>query len=202
MEKTKESWFQKLEKQHPYQTMIYLGMCGSGIIFLFLSISFVFTRPEQMITDTTSLPTEFRLSTIVILVSGYVVSRLNHLLIKERLRDLRFALLSTFILGAVFTGLQFLGWKELLLMGVDFTGLPKGSFLYVLSGIHIFHLIGAMIFALILMYQFLPGENESVKNLILLTNPFEKMRIRLFTVYWIFMDLIWISLFLLFSFAL
>jgi cytochrome c oxidase subunit 3 len=32
----------------------------------------------------------------------------------------------------------------------------------------------------------------------MLTNPFEKMRIRLFTTYWHFMDLIWLVLFLVF----
>ena len=33
-----KTWFQKIEKQHPYETLLYLAMLGSGIIFLFLSL--------------------------------------------------------------------------------------------------------------------------------------------------------------------
>jgi cytochrome c oxidase subunit 3 len=68
----------------------------------------------------------------------------------------------------------------------------------VLSGIHIFHLLGAMIFAVILWVQLQKNQEDSIKHLILLTNPYEKMRIRLFTVYWQFMDAIWLILFMLF----
>jgi cytochrome c oxidase subunit 3 len=58
--------------------------------------------------------------------------------------------------------------------------------------------LGAMIFALILWVQLRKNQQDPIKNLILLTNPFEKMRIRLFTVYWHFMDVIWLVLFVLF----
>jgi cytochrome c oxidase subunit 3 len=87
---------------------------------------------------------------------------------------------------------------ELTNMGINFTGMPSGSFLYVLSGIHIFHLIGAMIFAVIMWIQLRKNQRDQIKNLVLLTNPYEKMRIRLFTRYWHFMDAIWLILFSLF----
>ena len=117
---------------------------------------------------------------------------------KEELKALKNNLLYTFFLGLIFTGLQFFGWRELARMGVDFRGLPSGSFLYVLSGIHLFHLIGAMVFALIMVLHYQRSEKDSIKHLLLLTNPYEKMKIQLFSRYWHFMDIIWMTLFLIF----
>jgi cytochrome c oxidase subunit 3 len=55
-----------------------------------------------------------------------------------------------------------------------------------------------MVFALILLVQLRKTQEDGIRKLILVTNPYEKMRIRLFTVYWHFMDAIWLILFLLF----
>ena len=55
-----------------------------------------------------------------------------------------------------------------------------------------------MVFAVILLLQLRKTQDDGIRRLVLITNPFEKMRIRLFTVYWHFMDAIWLVLFLLF----
>jgi cytochrome c oxidase subunit 3 len=60
------------------------------------------------------------------------------------------------------------------------------------------HLLGAMGFAVILLLQLRKIEQDMVSKLVWMTNPYEKLRIRLFTVYWQFMDAVWLILFLLF----
>lgn len=198
MEKTKESWIQKIENLHPYQTLMYLGMFGSGLIFLFMTLAFLGSEPGNMDSIGFKMPKSFILSTLIILISGYTASNMLIYYKEERIKKLKESLLTTFLLGLGFTVLQFIGWKELTMMGIDFKGLPSGSFLYVLSGIHIFHLLGAMIFSVLMVYKYHQTEKDEIKHLLLLTNPYEKMRIQLFTTYWHFMDLIWIVLFLIF----
>jgi cytochrome c oxidase subunit 3 len=198
MEKTKESWIQKIENLHPYQTLMYLGMFGSGLIFLFMTLAFLGSEPGNMVAVGFKMPKSFILSTLIILVSGYTASNMLIHFKEERIKKLKDSLLTTFLLGLNFTILQFIGWKELTVMGVDYRGLPSGSFLYVLSGIHIFHLVGAMIFSILMVFKYHQSEKDEIKHLLLLTNPYEKMRIQLFTTYWHFMDLIWIVLFLIF----
>lgn len=198
MEKTKESWIQKIENLHPYQTLMYLGMFGSGLIFLFMTLAFLGSEAGNMDSVGFKMPKSFILSTLIILISGYTASNMLIHYKEERIKKLKDSLLTTFLLGIGFTVLQFIGWKELTMMGVDFRGLPSGSFLYVLSGIHIFHLLGAMIFSILMVYKYHQTEKDEIKHLLLLTNPYEKMRIQLFTTYWHFMDLIWIVLFLIF----
>ncbi|MFN3998810.1 heme-copper oxidase subunit III [Algoriphagus sp.] len=200
MNRTKEpqTWFQRVENLHPYETMLYLGMFGSGLIFLFLAVAFISSGLNQLEGLNQRIPVAFLISTFLLIVSGYTAAKMRLYYQEENIPKLESSLRNTFMLGLIFTILQFAGWRELTDMGINFTGLPSGSFLYLLSGIHIFHLLGAMIFALILLIQLRKTQEDGVRKLILVTNPFEKMRIRLFTLYWHFMDAIWLVLFFLF----
>lgn len=197
-----KTWFQRIEDMHPYETLLYLGMFGSGLIFLFLTVAFLFSGLDQLGGMNKKIPISFLISTFLLVSSRYTATRIRIYFQEENAEKVIRALGITLLLGLLFTGLQITGWKELQSMGIDFQGIPSGSFLYVLSGIHIFHLLGAMIFALILWAQLRNRKNDEVKRLILFTNPFEKMRLRLFTVYWQFMDGIWLILFLLFAVSL
>jgi cytochrome c oxidase subunit III len=187
-----------VENLHPYETLLYLGMLGSGLIFLFLVFAFVSSGIKQLGGLNPRIPTAFLISTFILILSGYTATKMRVYYQEENISGLESSLRHTFLLGVIFTILQFAGWRELAAMGINFTGIPSGSFLYVLSGIHIFHLSGAMIFAIILLLQLRKTQEDGIRKLILVTNPFEKMRIRLFTVYWHFMDAIWVILFFLF----
>ena len=200
MNRTKQpqTWLQRLENLHPYETLLYLGMIGSGLIFLFLVAAFLFSGINQLGGLNQRIPVAFLISTFMLILSGYTATKMRLHYQEENIPKLEKSLRNTFMLGVIFTILQFAGWKELDQMGINFTGLPSGSFLYLLSGIHIFHLIGAMVFAIILLLQLRKTQEDGIRKLILITNPFEKMRIRLFTVYWHFMDAIWLILFFLF----
>lgn len=200
MEHPKETktWLQRLESLHHYETLLFLGMLGSGLLFLFLTVAFLFSDRKYLEGLNQKVPVSFVVSTILIILSGYTATKMRYYYQEENTVKLQAALRNTLLLGLGFTLFQLVGWLELTNMGVNFTGIPSGSFLYVLSGIHVFHLLGAMIFAIILWRQIRKHQEDQIKNLVLLTNPYEKMRIRLFTVYWHFMDAIWLILFFLF----
>ena len=143
MEEKKDSWLRKAEKMHPYQTMLILGMIGSGLLFLFLTYSFLITRlsqPDHLDAGNFSMPKSFVVSTLVLLISSSLVTRINYYYRKDLTDKMKLILGITIALGMLFTALQISGWQELRMMGVDLQGLPSGSYLFVLSGIHIFHL--------------------------------------------------------------
>ena len=193
-----KTWFQKIEKQHPYETLLYLAMLGSGIIFLFLSLSFLFSGREYLQGLNEQVPFAFLVSTFLLVLSGYTAVKMRLYYQEENIVKLNRALQATFTLGVLFMVFQVLGWKQLTDKGINFTGIPSGSFLYVLSGIHVLHLLGAMTFAAILLVELRKTQQDVVRRLVWSTNPYEKLRIRLFTVYWQFMDAVWLILFLLF----
>jgi cytochrome c oxidase subunit 3 len=196
--KEPQTWLNRLGNLHPYETMLYLGMLGSGLIFVFLVVAFLYSGINQLEGMNHRIPVAFLISTFLLILSGYTATKMRLHYEEENIPKLERALRNTFMLGIIFTILQFAGWKELQDMGINFRGLPSGSFLYLLSGIHIFHLLGAMVFAVILLLQLRRTQEDGIRKLILVTNPFEKMRIRLFTAYWHFMDAVWLILFFLF----
>lgn len=193
-----KTWFQRIEKQHPYETLLYLAMLGSGIIFLFLALAFLFSGRQSLQGLNEQVPFAFLVSTFLLVLSGYTAVKMRLYYQEENIVKLNRALQATFSLGLLFMVFQVLGWKELTDKGINFTGIPSGSFLYVLSGIHVLHLLGAMIFAAILLVELRKTQQDVVRRLVWSTNPYEKLRIRLFTVYWQFMDAVWLILFLLF----
>jgi len=199
MQKEKKiHWFEKIENLHPYRTIMYLGMFGSGLIFLFLMTAFVNSQPEAGRYDQFAIPKSFVLSSMVIIISSFTSGKILPYFNSNNIEKTKIYLFITLLLGLVFSTLQFTGWRELSNMGIDFKGLPSGSFLYLLSGIHLFHLAGALIYAFVLLVQIQKSEKDPVSTLILLANPYEAMKLGLFSVYWKFMDAIWLILFILF----
>ncbi len=193
-----KTWLQRLENLHPYEMLLYLAMVGSGLIFLFLALAFLFSGRQYLQGLNEQMPFAFLVSTFLLVLSGYTAVKMRLHYQEENSVKLYRSLQMTFGLGILFMGFQVLGWIELTDKGINFTGLPSGSFLYVLSGIHVIHLFGAMVFAVILLRELRKIEQDSIRKLVWTKNPFEKLRIRLFTVYWQFMDAIWLVLFLLF----
>uniref|UniRef100_UPI0040483AC5 cytochrome c oxidase subunit 3 n=1 Tax=Algoriphagus sp. TaxID=1872435 RepID=UPI0040483AC5 len=193
-----KTWLQRLENLHPYEMLLYLAMVGSGLIFLFLALAFLFSGRQYLQGLNEQMPFAFSVSTFLLVLSGYTAVKMRLHYQEENSAKLYRSLQMTFGLGILFMGFQVLGWIELTDKGINFTGLPSGSFLYVLSGIHVIHLFGAMVFAVILLRELRKIEQDAIRKLVWTKNPFEKLRIRLFTVYWQFMDAIWLVLFLLF----
>jgi len=193
-----KTWLQRLENLHPYEMLLYLGMVGSGIIFLFLALAFLFSGRQYLQGLNEQMPFAFSVSTFLLVLSGYTAVKMRLHYQEENSAKLYRSLQMTFGLGILFMVFQVLGWLELTNKGINFTGLPSGSFLYVLSGIHVIHLFGALVFAVILLRELRKIEQDAIRKLVWTKNPFEKLRIRLFTVYWQFMDAIWLVLFLLF----
>jgi len=98
----------------------------------------------------------------------------------------------TFLLGLLFALLQFQGWNELTKNGIYFvhpkgqTSLISGSFIYLLSGLHLAHLAGGLIALLFTFTKALMGRYGS-------TNVHG---VRVCAIYWHFLDLLWIYLFI------
>ena len=82
--------------------------------------------------------------------------------------------------------MQYLAWIELVAEDVFFVGNPSGSFVYVFSGLHLAHLIGGLVFLLVI---FLDTINYKVHSKNMLT-------IEMCTTYWHFLGLLWIYLYL------
>jgi cytochrome c oxidase subunit 3 len=195
------STLDKIEKLHPHKMLLYLIILGSSVIFFFMLIAFTATYTRWQAEVGLSeffLPKAFILSTLILGFSSFIASHFLRAYRQEKLRKLRNLLGITLGLGLVFTLCQYWGWHELEQSGLSLSGISSGAYLYIISGLHILHLVGGMFF---LSYEFIKisaAANDAVRSLILTTNPYEKTRLELLTAYWHYMDLLWLALFLYF----
>ncbi len=138
------------------------------------------------------LPEWFFYSTLIILLSSLTIHYAYKFYLKGNTLRYRQLYLLTFILGLGFVITQYLGWTAMHAGGVELTGNPSGSFVYVISGVHALHVLGglAALAVGVLMMAVLPHR----------ITPRRKTRFKMMVHYWHFVDILWIYLLLFFMF--
>ncbi|MHA7099625.1 cytochrome c oxidase subunit 3 [Roseivirga pacifica] len=193
--------FKKMEELHPHQIILFVAMVGSGILFFFLLVAFAVARPPQLELIRMEFPKSFVVSTFVMLLSSFSVAKVLPMYKADNQEELKKWLGITFLLGLAFSTLQFLGWRELQSHQILFSGERSGAYLYVLSGLHVAHVLGIMVYLLYLLMQCHKTSKDAVKELLYATNPYQKVRFKLLTSAWHFVDVVWVVVFFYFLFS-
>ncbi|WP_345072609.1 cytochrome c oxidase subunit 3 [Hymenobacter fastidiosus] len=195
------STFARIERVPPLLMLLYLGMAGITVLFIILVAAYAQTRHlSSLPSGLHPFPRYFSLSTIVLLASSYTLSQAQRIYRQDDMVKLARCLAATLLLGGIFTGLQVLGWRELITQGVFFTGAASGTYVYLISALHVAHLLGGMLFLLSLLLRTLHASRDAVRSLVFIRNPYRRMQLRMLGLYWHFIDGLWVVLFALFLF--
>ncbi|WP_375416192.1 heme-copper oxidase subunit III [uncultured Hymenobacter sp.] len=195
------SAFARMERMPPLLMLLYLSMFGITVLFGVLLAAYAHTRVQNGLpTGLHPFPRPFSLSTIVLLVSSYTISQALRLYRQDDLAALARCLGATLLLGCVFAGLQLLGWRELLQQGVLFDGAASGTYVYLISALHVAHLLGGMLFLLALLLRTIHTGRDAIRTLVFIRNPYYRRQIAMLGTYWHFIDVLWVVLFGMFLF--
>lgn len=195
------STFGRIERMPPLLVLLYLAMLASTIMFVMLVAAYAVTRANSGLpTGLHPFPRYFSLSTIVLLVSSYTIGQATRLYNQDDLSSLARCLGATLLLGGIFAGLQVLGWNELFSHGVLFRGKASGTFIYLISALHIVHVLAGMLYLLALLLRVLHAERDAVRALVFIRNPYHRRQLWALTNYWHFVDFLWVLLFAVFLF--
>ncbi len=193
--------FSKIEKLHPYKMLLYLAMIGSSLIFLFMILGHLTGKLHKDSYISFDFPKAFVVSLVLLLLSSFAMSKVLPAFLKDDMKTLKWYLGVTLFLGISFTLSQYVGWYELKNSGIHFSGKAAGSYLYVITGLHVLHLAGGLVFLTLVYTQISRVARDPVKVLIMVTNPYERMRLEMLTTYWHFIDTAWVILFFYFLFS-
>ena len=198
------SAFSRIERMPPLLIALYLGLLAITVMFVLLVAAYAATRIRSGVpTGLYALPRYFSLSTIVLIVSSYTLGQARRLYAQDDLSSLGRCLGATMLLGCVFSGLQVLGWRELMAQGVPFQGQgsnSSGEFIYLISALHVAHLLGGMLFLLSLLLRVVHADRDGVRALVFIRNPYYRQQLQLLETYWHFIDGLWVVLFAVFLF--
>lgn len=168
-----------------FKILLWLSMVSMVMMFAGLTSGYIVRQAEGNWFQF-ELPSIFYISTAFIVVSSLSMQWALMGVKKNNMGQLRTGLMITLGLGLGFTFTQFAAWSKLVDIGVFFTGNPSGSFLYVLTALHLAHLIGGMLYLMVVTTRSIQGKY----------NKDNYLPVELCTIFWHFLDGLWIYLFL------
>ncbi|WP_089321553.1 cytochrome c oxidase subunit 3 [Pontibacter ummariensis] len=173
---------------HPLKFSLWLIIISIIMMFAAFTSAYIVRREEGNWLEF-DLPNVLLINTLVILLSSVTMQWAYNSARKNNIATLKTMLLLTVGLGVAFLVGQWNAWGDLVQHNVYFGGSesnPSGSFLYVLTGVHGFHLITGLIFVLMTVSSALKYKVHS-KNM---------LRIYLCTLYWHFLGGLWLYLYI------
>jgi cytochrome c oxidase subunit 3 len=110
-------------------------------------------------------------------MASFTTYQAQQILKKEDSKALLRHLGYTIVLTALFLITQTYSWIDLYNAGMFFDGNPSSSFLYVLTGLHMLHLLGGFAFLIYSFASIGKKTSDNVQELVFFTNPYEKTRL-------------------------
>lgn len=173
---------------HPLKFALWLMIMSIIMMFAAFTSAYIVRRAEGNWLEF-NLPSNLIMNTALILLSSVTMQASYYFAKRDNLAKLKIALIATAILGTAFLIGQWDAWGDLVGRKIFFGGAtanPSGSFLYVLTGVHGFHLITGLIFVIIVLISSFQFKVHS-RNM---------LRIELCTIYWHFLGGLWVYLYL------
>lgn len=182
MEKPRES-----RRMHPQKFALYIAMGSIVMMFAGLTSAYI-VRQAQGNWIYYKLPFTFWISTIAILASSVTI----HLGIKafksRAMSRYKMLITTTLVLGILFAVLQWIGFQQLYGNNIRVDGNPSESFLFIIAGLHLLHILGGIIALLIVFFR---AFRTKVK-------VYNATGLEIVASYWHFVDVLWIYLFVFF----
>jgi cytochrome c oxidase subunit 3 len=182
---------------HPYNVLLILVIFSLSILFLALSASFVYTRVQSDL-PALKLPNLFLFNTLILLASSGSMIWAKRSYLADDTDKYKLALGVTLVLSFVFMIMQFVAWNELFQQKIFIDTDNSAGYLYVISGLHFAHVIGGIPFLGYFIWQANQKMKEPVSVLVYFSDPEKRLKLRLLTIYWHFLDALWIYLVLFF----
>ena len=132
------------------------------------------------------------IATIILLSSSVTCEIAHHALLAGDKKKTRVMLLSTIILGVIFLGFQGFEYGEFIAAGYGFTSMPDETYnafmslFFISTGFHGFHLLTGLVMLTLVYVRLELGH----------FNPERHFSMMAASLYWHFVDVIWIFLFL------
>lgn len=175
----------KLKSVNAKKFALWLFIVSICMLFAGLTSAYIVKKSDGRWLQF-DMPDMFLYSTLVLVLSS-VAMHWTYLKAKgNSLKAVKIGITATAAIAIAFFYMQYLSWVKLVAQDVFLVGNPSGSFVYIFSGLHLAHLIGGLVFLLVV---FLDTMNYKVHSKSMLA-------IEMCTTYWHFLGGLWIYLYL------
>ncbi|PCJ26821.1 MAG: cytochrome oxidase subunit III [Flavobacteriales bacterium] len=167
--------------------LIWIGIMSIVMFFGGLTSAVIVSQGSGEFLKIT-MPFAFTVSTVIIVLSS-VAFHFGLISIKKgNYAIAKLSIATTLVLGLLFVVSQYLGWVSLNENGIYAAGkesTQESSFLYLITGLHVLHLIGGLISLIVVLVKIMK-ERYNAENV---------LGIQISITYWHFLGGLWIYLF-------
>ena len=174
-----------------YRIGMWVGLASVAMLFTSLSSAYIVRSASANDWTPLPLPRVLLLSTALLLASSFALETARRKIRAGVSILYKRWLLITVILGLGFLAAQLFAWRQLSRQGLYLAGNPHSSFFYLLTGTHAVHLLGGL---LGLTFLWVRWRHDVTQEMLVAKR---KAATDVVTIYWHFMDGLWIYLFLL-----
>jgi len=178
---------------HPYNIMLMLLLAAITALFLGLAAAFIYTRAQTGI-GAVKIPLLFGVNTLILLGSSYTMVRAKRAYLNDETRNYQYCLGATILLTLLFLVMQFVAWGQLFGINIFPETDNSAGYLYVLSGLHFAHVLAGLPFLGQFLFRSKKQMIDPVTVLVYFSDPEKRLRLRLLSIYWHFLDGLWVFL--------
>ncbi len=178
--------------------MVWLFIIASSMLFIAFSSAYWVHMSDGIKNNAWQqfdLPIQFWISTAIVVVSSLFMQMAYNSAKSDDVYKVPSLLTLTLLLGIAFCISQIMAYKALINMGLFFSNSTAGgisaSFVYVISGVHLLHILGGLTLLIVAIVKASRLEVHK-KNLVF---------INICKTYWHFLGIVWIFLILFLYFA-
>jgi len=170
---------------------MWVALASIAMMFTSLSSAYIVRSGTANDWIPLAMPRILLASTALILLSSVTLEFARRSLRRSLQSEYAKYLLRTAVLGAGFLVSQVIAWRQLAAQGIYVSSHPHSSFFYLLTGAHAVHLLGGLLALTFLWFRSRRKASEPVAA------ARRQGAADAVTIYWHFMDGLWIYLFLL-----
>lgn len=175
--------------------LLWLAIGSTVMMFAGFTSAYIVKKADASSWTQFTLPLQFYISTALILASSVFMFVARRGFSAGNLFRYRNFLLLTFLAGVGFLISQVSGWRTLVGEGIIINEEVSGAFFYVISGAHALHVTGGVIILLIALIRVSKRIKRAGRDDEETINPERMYRVDLTSIYWHFVDILWIYLF-------
>lgn len=183
---------------HPKNVMLFILLAGLTFLFLALTVSYVYIRVVNAV-EPVKVPALFFLNTTFLLASSWTMWKAKKAYLNDETEVYQQNLLYTIQLSTIFMLLQIVAWTLLFRENIQLGSSTTTAFLYVISFVHLAHVLAGLPFLYLFYRAAKKRMIDPVTVLVYFSDPEKRLKLRLLTIYWHFLDLLWIYLVLFFA---
>jgi cytochrome c oxidase subunit III len=174
-----------------YRIGMWVALASMAMLFTSLSSAYVVRSGTANDWSPIPAPRILFVSTALLLISSVTIEIARRKLKHSFQGAYSRYLLLTVLIGVGFFVSQLIAWKQLAAQGIYLSSHPHSSFFYLLSGTHLVHVVGGLL-AMIFLWL---GSRRTIEEPVRVIK--RQASADAVTIYWHFMDALWIYLFLL-----